>query len=107
MNTEQSLPVARMFAVRKYAIIFAAALIVLSLIAGRNALAAYTILALTGGFVIATIATWFYIFRISRSLHGTGYAVGHLAISVVLTPVFLTGLILMPLLIRGDAERLA
>ena len=107
MNSEHNLAIERLFSARKYALILAAALIFISLIAGRNVIATYTLLALTGAFVIATFATWFYVYRISQALHGTGYAIGHLAISVVLTPVFLIGLILMPLLVRGDAERLA
>ena len=58
-------------------------------------------------FCLASIVCWYYMFRAVTRIHGPVYAVGHVMISVVLTPVVLTGIILIPLLVRGDAKRLS
>ena len=109
MNSEQAydLAVGRLFSARKCALVLAVALTLLSMIAGRSAFAAYTVLVLVIVFVTFILLTWLYIYRITQSLHGTGYALGHLAISVMLTPIFLLGIILVPLLVRGDVQRLS
>ena len=58
-------------------------------------------------FSLGSIACWYYMFRAVTHLHGPISAVGHVLVSVILTPVALTGIILIPLLVRGDAERLS
>jgi hypothetical protein len=56
---------------------------------------------------IPSIVTWYLIFQIVRALHGTKHAIGHVIVSILLTPVLLMGLILIPLLVRGDVVRAA
>ncbi len=56
-------------------------------------------------FVAATVGCWFYLFLAGRRHAGVIYALFHLLSSIVLTPVFLFGIILMPVLVRGDVER--
>lgn len=108
MRTDQSydLLFERLFAARKWAVGLGAVIFLAVLIAGGNMLALCVLGVFANAFLISACVTWFYIFRIMQSLHGTGYAFGHVVISVLLTPVFLTGLILVPLLVRGDVERL-
>lgn len=57
--------------------------------------------------VAATVGCWFYLFLAGRRHAGLVYAFFHLLSSIVLTPVFWFGVILMPVLVRGDVERAA
>ena len=109
MSTERThdLAVKQLFSAREWAMISGAVLMLLVTVARRNTLAqSVALILLLCVFLISTLATWYYIFRITRSLHSTGYALGHAALAIALTPIFLLGVILVPLLVRGDAERL-
>ena len=70
MNSEQAydLAVGRLFSARKCALVLAVALTLLSMIAGRSA---FAVLVLVIVFVSFILLTWFYIYRITQSLHGT------------------------------------
>ena len=49
---------------------------------------------------------WIAMHGIVCRLHGRSYAFWHVFASVILTPAFLTGIILVPLVVAGDAKRL-
>ena len=107
MERQQELTyfIARMFQARKWALVdiplvFFASLVDLTVADYMFAIAATV-------FCLASIVCWYYMFRAVTRIHGPVYAVGHVMISVILTPVVLTGIILIPLLVRGDAERLS
>ena len=96
-----------LFRTRKWALLSAVLCVFNLLLPIRFWVANYVLIASLVVFSVASMLSWFYMFRIVRTLHGVGYALAHVAISVLLTPVFLFGLILVPLLVQGDAERLA
>lgn len=58
------------------------------------------------GIVASSLATWYYVFRVGFREKGAGYAVGHLVLCIVLTPMLLIGTMLVPLMVRCDIERL-
>lgn len=47
-----------------------------------------------------------YLFRLANKVHGVGYAALHVVLTVILTPFFLIGPLLIPLLVSGDVRRL-
>ena len=46
------------------------------------------------------------LFRLANKMHGEVYASLHVVLTVILTPAFLAGPLLIPLLVQGDARRL-
>ena len=63
---------------------------------------------LTFLFILAgTLVTCYYVFKVGIRLVGPKYAVGHFLICLVLANLLLIGIILIPLLVRADVERLA
>ena len=50
---------------------------------------------------------WYFVFRAAAWNHNVWIGFGHAIITACLTPCLLIGLVLIPILIRGDAERLA
>ena len=48
----------------------------------------------------------YYMFRLVSKTNGTPNAIFHVILTALLTPFFLTGPLLIPLLARGDARRL-
>jgi len=59
-----------------------------------------------GLLLIAMIPLAISMFQLVRRLHGLVYAIVHVVLLYILTPMFLTGVILIPLLVHGDAIRL-
>lgn len=60
-----------------------------------------------GASAFALTAFWYILFRASARNSSTLFGIGHVLASILLTPCLLVGVILVPVLIRGDAERLA
>ena len=58
-------------------------------------------------FTASILTCWYFLFRSAHRNAGTAHAIGHLLLSVILTPIVLLGVILIPILIRGDANRIA
>ncbi len=58
-------------------------------------------------FLLLALCCWFFLFLAARHHAGLGYALSHLLAAVFLTPVLLTGIVLIPILVRGDIERAA
>lgn len=102
MNAQQTLDgsIEQLFRARKWALLSFVPVLLSLVFAGRIPLAGYALAISATVFCIASIASWFFIFRVVRPLHGTGYAIGHVVISILLTPALLTRLILIPLLAR-------
>jgi|GEM_PF-6231994 len=50
---------------------------------------------------------WYFVFRAATWNHNAWVGLGHVVLSAFLTPCLLVGVFLVPVLIRGDAERLA
>ena len=63
-------------------------------------------LASTAG-ISALCVFWYFVFRAASWNHNPFIGLGHAIISAGLTPCLLVGLFVIPLLIRGDAQRLA
>lgn len=63
-------------------------------------------LASTAG-LSALCVFWYFVFRAASWNHNHFIGFGHAIISAGLTPCLLVGLFVIPILIRGDAERLA
>ncbi len=63
-------------------------------------------LASTAGFS-ALCVFWYFVFRAASWNHNPLIGLGHAIISAGLTPCLLVGLFVIPLVIRGDAQRLA
>ena len=96
-----------MFRCRRFAFQSLAVIFVLVILGADSLLAQIIIWGATTAFVISVLACWYFVFRAGQRNGGVGYAMGHLFVTVILTPIVLLGVILMPLLIRGDAERMA
>lgn len=60
-----------------------------------------------GASAFALTAFWYILFRASARNSSILFGIGHVLASIFLTPCLLIGVILVPVLIRGDAERLA
>lgn len=58
-------------------------------------------------YVLVTIAFHVLLFLAAHRHGGVIYALGHLAISISLMPTFFFGILVVPLMVRGDIERLA
>ena len=57
---------------------------------------------------LATLcAFWYFVFRAATWNHNVWVGIGHAVLSACLTPCLLVGVFMIPILIRGDAERLA
>jgi len=57
--------------------------------------------------IASSVAVCYYVYRVGRQEAGLKYALGHLLLCIALTPVaFVVGILLVPLLIRSDVERL-
>jgi len=80
-----------------------AALIVLGLVGGQSLLAYFFAFLVLG---VLTLAVWGFLFLAARSGAVLGYAYRHLALCVLLTPVFLIGVFAIPFLVRADLLRL-
>jgi hypothetical protein len=48
---------------------------------------------------------WYYICRVGLHEGGPKYAIGHLLLCMALTPVLLTGILFIPILVYWDIER--
>lgn len=108
MQRQQELTyfIARMFQARKWALVDIP-LVFFASLAGHLTVADYVFAIAATVFCLASIVCWYYMFRAVTRIHGPVYALGHVTVSVILTPVALTGIILIPLLVRGDAKRLS
>ncbi len=62
-------------------------------------------LALAAVLVAALVSTWYYLFRVGLRHAGLGYALGHLVLSVVLTPLLFLGVVIIPALVRSDLAK--
>ncbi len=56
--------------------------------------------------LVFAIPMWIKMFKLVNAMHGPIYATWHVLASVVLTPALLGGIILIPLVVRGDVNRL-
>jgi len=54
---------------------------------------------------IVSLIVWYHLFLCSRDGGGYGYAIGHLALSVLLTPLLYIGVLLVPLLVESDLAK--
>ena len=68
-------------------------------------LVAAALLVVTLVVLIGLLVTCYYVFRVGLREAGLAYAVGHVLLLVGLAFIFLTGIIVVPLLIRCDIER--
>lgn len=48
----------------------------------------------------------FWMYRLTKQLHGTLNATLHVIVTILLTPILVIGPLLVPLLVQGDARRL-
>lgn len=62
---------------------------------------------ITGSLLLLFVATavWWNLFRTARETCGLGYALGHVALSMVLTPVLYTGVLFVPLMVESDVRK--
>lgn len=56
---------------------------------------------------IALCIFWYFVFRSATWNYNVFFGTGHLVAVICLTPCLFIGVLLIPVLIRGDAERLA
>jgi hypothetical protein len=107
---------ASMFFARRVTLLAAAALVVLAvfgyfadriflLLPGVEYLLLMAVIVTLIVISAGSFFTWHYLFRVGLREAGTKYAVGHLLLCMAMTPVGLTGIILIPLLVYYDVER--
>ncbi len=53
-----------------------------------------------------SVVTWYYVFRVGLREVGWKYAIGHFLLCIPLTYLVLIGIMLVPLLVEADVERL-
>jgi hypothetical protein len=98
-----------MFLARRISLLALAAIMTVALIA---AFPVFFLLVAVSIFLIvliaSTVAVCFYVYRISRQEVSLKYAIGHVLLCGALTllTAFIAGVILVPVLIRSDVERL-
>lgn len=56
-------------------------------------------------FAASTLGCWSFLFMTGQRHAGVNYALGHLLLSILLTPILLVGIVVVPLQVRGDVER--
>jgi hypothetical protein len=58
-----------------------------------------------GTLLLAACSAWYFMFRAAFAQVGRGYAVRHLILAIVLTPLLLAGVFAIPLLVRSDLAK--
>jgi hypothetical protein len=68
---------------------------------------AWAIVAALALFVVlaGSAGVWYCMFRVGLNVAGPAYAIGHMLLCMVLTPVCLVGIVLIPLQVCNDIER--